>query len=146
MLWTGTEIKLGAIWGFIYVAFSVLVGGVDASITALVTLVILDIVSGFIAAFKTHSFASSIATKGIYKKAVMFFIIGFGVILDNAMCTHMVRGLFISAFSIIEAISIVENTDRMGYGEYIPDFIRNWLVQISKEKKVSSTDDIKVNK
>lgn len=55
----------------------------------------------------------------------MFFIIELGVLLDAAMHTHMVRMLFIGAFVIVEALSIVENIDRAGYGHYIPSFIRH---------------------
>ena len=52
------------------------------------------------------------------------------------MHTHMVRTLFIGAFAIVEALSIVENIDRAGYGQYIPSFIRGAIAQISHEKKV----------
>lgn len=139
-LWTATEIKLAVFFSFLCVCLDTLVGGFDGQIGALVALVALDILTGFVASFKTHSFMSSIATKGLYKKATMFLIIGLGVLLDNAFNAHMVRTFFISAFAIIEALSIVENTDRLGYGEYIPEFLRRWLAQIAVEKKVVSND------
>lgn len=46
----------------------------------------------------------------------------------------MFRGMFISGFAIMEAMSIIENIDRMGYGFIIPYFIRNKLRQIADEK------------
>lgn len=135
-LWTATELKIAIIFSFCWVCIDKLVGGFDGQMTALVILVALDILTGIAASFKTHSFMSSIATKGLYKKAVMFIIIGLGVLLDAAFNSHTVRTLFISAFAVIEALSIVENTDRLGYGAYIPDFLRRWLAQIAVEKKI----------
>lgn len=140
-LWTATEIKIGCLFSIAWLCFNQLVGGVDEQINALVVLVACDIITGLWASFKLHAFASSIATHGLYKKAAMFLIIGLGVLLDSAMNTHMVRTLFIGAFAVVEALSIVENIDRVGYGQYIPSFIRGALAQIAKEKKVDKLDD-----
>ena len=57
------------------------------------------------------------------------------------MNTHMVRTLFIGAFAVVEALSIVENIDRVGYGQYIPSFIRGALAQIAREKHVENKGD-----
>lgn len=140
-LWTATEIKVGVIFSFLWLCLEQLVGGFDEQITALTILVGVDIFTGIYASFKTHVFMSSIATKGLWKKAVMYLIIGLGVLLDLAMNTHMIRTLFIGAFAVIEALSIVENIDKMGYGEYIPLYLRNCLAQIAREKKVVNSDD-----
>ncbi len=74
------------------------------------------------------------------KKSVMFLIIGLGVLLDTAMNTHMIRTMFIGAFAIVEAMSIVENIDKLGYGRYIPQFIRGALAQIAHEKHVDKLE------
>lgn len=140
-LWTATEIKIGCLFSILWLAFNTLVGGVDDQIQALVILVSLDILTGMVASCKSHSFASSVATRGLCKKAVMFLIIGLGVLLDGAMHTHMVRTMFIGAYAIIEAMSIVENIDKLGYGHYIPNFIRNALAQIAREKHVDKEGD-----
>ena len=140
-LWTETEVKIGCLFSVGWLCFNQLVGGVDEQINALVVLVACDILTGLLASFKLHAFASSIATHGLYKKAAMFLIIGLGVLLDSAMNTHMVRTLFIGAFAIVEVLSIVENIDRVGYGQYIPSFIRGTLAQIAHEKKVDKLDD-----
>ena len=90
-LWTATEVKIGCLFSIAWLCFNQLVGGVDERINALVALVACDIITGLLASFKLHAFASSIATHGLYKKAAMFLIIGLGVLLDSAMNTHMVR-------------------------------------------------------
>lgn len=135
-LWTSTEIKVGVLFSFLWLLLEHIVGGFDEQITALVVLTSLDILTGFVGAFRTHSFMSSIATRGLFKKAAMILVVGLGVLLDTAMHTHMVRTMFIGGFAIIEALSIVENIDKMGYGQYIPEFLRRCLAQIAVEKKV----------
>lgn len=135
-LWTSTEIKVGVLFSFLWLVLEHIVGGFDEQITALVILTTLDIFTGFVGAFKTHSFMSSIATRGLFKKAAMILVVGLGVLLDTAMHTHMVRTMFIGGFAIIEALSIVENIDKMGYGQYIPEFLRRCLAQIATEKRV----------
>lgn len=140
-LWTATEVKIGCLFSIAWLCFNQLVGGVDEQINALVALVACDIFTGLWASFKLHAFTSSIATRGLFKKAAMFLIIGLGVLLDTAMHTQMIRTMFIGAFAIVEALSIVENVDRIGYGHYIPSFIRGALAQIAKEKKVEKLDD-----
>lgn len=59
-----------------------------------------------------------------------------------AMKVDIFRGMVISAFAIIEAMSLVENIDRMGYGEFIPEFLRVRLKQLADEKVgVKKEDD-----
>lgn len=62
-------------------------------------------------------------------------------LLDMAMKVDMFRGMVISAFAIIEAMSLVENIDRMGYGEHIPEFIRVKLRQIADERHITKEED-----
>lgn len=140
-LWTPLEIKLGLLFSFLWLCIDHIVGGFDEQITALCVLVALDIITGIWVSFKTGTFASSIATRGLWKKALMFLIIGLGVLLDTAMNSHTVRTLFIGAFAVIEALSIVENVDRAGYGQYIPVYLRNALAQIAHEKKADKLND-----
>lgn len=140
-LWTPFECKLGFIASFMWCFVVHLVGGVDEQIVALCILVGLDILTGIWVSFKTHTFASTIATHGLWKKAVMFLIIGLGVLLDTALNSHMIRSLFIGAFSIVEAMSIIENVDRAGYGEYIPSYLRNALSQLAREKRIIKDDN-----
>ena len=59
------------------------------------------------------------------------------------MSMNVFRGMVISAFAIIEAMSLVENVDRMGYGAYIPEFLRVRLKQIADEKVVVKKEDDK---
>ena len=132
--------KTGAIFGMLWALFDVAIGGIDTPIKALAILIVLDFVTGVTAGYRTGSLSSKVGSKGIIKKAGIFVCIMFAYLLDNAMDIHMFRGIVISGFAIIEAMSLIENIDRMGFGYIIPDFLRTKLAQIAEEKKIKGDD------
>lgn len=99
-------------------------------------LIILDFITGVTAGYVRGELSSSIGAKGIAKKAGIFVCIMFAYLLDSAMAMQMFRGMVISGFAIIEAMSLMENIDRMGFGWLIPSFIRQKLQQIANDKQV----------
>jgi toxin secretion/phage lysis holin len=127
---------IGAVFSLFWTAFIWVVGGWDSQIQALCCLAIADYVTGVFAACKTHSFASDIAAHGIGKKGVMFLIVGIGAAIDYCFAAHMVRTMFIGCFAMIESMSIIENIDRAGYGDFIPAQIRNCLAQVSQREQM----------
>lgn len=124
------------LWAF----FDLAIGGIDTPIKALAILIVLDFVTGITAGYRTGSLSSKVGSKGIIKKAGIFVCIMFAYLLDNAMAIQMFRGIVISGFAIIEAMSLIENIDRMGFGYIIPDFLRMKLAQIAEEKKIKEDD------
>lgn len=140
--WTGTELSIGAFFSFIYAVFATIVGGIDAPVQALCVFVILDVITGLIASAKRHELESSIGRRGMIKKVGIFAIVGFCTLLDTAMSTSMARGMAITGFSIVEAISICENIEKMGYGYIIPAFMKSWLIRIQAEKHIVVNDEV----
>jgi len=136
-----TELKLGAIFGVLWAAFDLAIGGIDTPIKALALLIALDFATGIFAGWKRDELSSSVGAKGIAKKAGIFICIMLAYLLDSAMAMNLFRGMVISGFAIIEAMSLVENLDRMGYGWVIPGFLRNKLIQIAEEKKLNEEVD-----
>ena len=132
---TGTEQYLMAIGAAIGLFISIAVGGMDKMIYALIALMILDYITGMIAAFKTGQWDSSTGFVGLAKKAVVLAVVALCNTVDTAMDTHALRQMAICAYALNEAGSIVENVDRAGWGEHIPAFIRNALARLQ-----SSTD------
>lgn len=124
--------SLGAMLG---ASFSFIVGGIDAPITWLIVLAIIDYVTGMIAAFKNGVWSSKNGFKGIAKKVIMFVIIGVCVGLDATLKMHTFRDIAIFAYALNESGSIIENIDRMGLGSIIPSFLRNGIEQLKKTKK-----------
>lgn len=100
-----------------------------------------DFITGVMAGYRTGTLSSRTGAKGICKKCGVFLCIMIACLLDMAMKVDMFRGMVISAFAIIEAMSLVENIDRMGYGEHIPEFIRVKLRQIADERHITKEED-----
>ena len=117
------------------------IGGIDTPIKALAILIVLDFVTGITAGYRTGSLSSKVGSKGIIKKAGIFVCIMLAYLLDHAMAIQMFRGMVISGFAIIEAMSLIENIDRMGFGYIIPDFLRTKLAQVAEEKKIKGDDN-----
>ena len=148
MMPTGMEQYLMAIGAAIGLFISIAVGGFDEMIYALIALMILDYITGIIAACRTGKWDSSTGFIGLAKKAVILGVVALCNTVDIAMGTHALRQMAICAYALNEAGSIIENIDRAGWGEHIPAFIRNALARL-KEKadgqngssKVTSIDD-----
>ena len=134
--YTQIELRIMALFSAIGAAFSFLVGGVDKLITALLVFVVIDYVTGLIAAWKTATLDSKKGFEGIKRKVVMLLIIIMAHWIDAGILgISTCRSMVIFAYLGNEGLSIIENLDRMGYGEYIPAFIREKLAQLRSEKK-----------
>lgn len=137
--YTQIELRIMALFSAIGAAFSFLVGGVDKLITALLIFVVLDYVTGLIAAWKTATLNSKKGFEGIKRKVVMLLIVILAHWIDVSIFgVSTCRSMVIFAYLGNEGLSIVENLDRMGYSEYIPAFIRDKLVQLRDEKELLS--------
>lgn len=130
---TGAEQYLMSIGAVIGLIFSVSVGGMDKMIYALIALSIVDYITGMFTAFKKGQWDSSTGFRGILKKFVIFAVVALCNTIDTAMGMHISRQMAICAYALNEAGSIIENVDRAGYGQYIPDIIRNALARLTEK-------------
>ena len=130
---TGAEQYLMSIGAVIGLVFSVSIGGMDKMIYALIALCIVDYITGMFTAFKTGQWDSSTGFRGILKKFVIFAVVALCNCIDTAMGMHILRQMAICAYALNEAGSIIENVDRAGYGQYIPDVIRNALARLTEK-------------
>lgn len=130
---TGAEQYLMSIGAVIGLVFSVSIGGMDSMIYALIALCIVDYITGMFTAFKTGQWDSSTGFRGILKKFVIFAVVALCNCIDTAMGMHILRQMAICAYALNEAGSIIENIDRAGYGQYIPDVIRNALARLTEK-------------
>lgn len=130
---TGAEQYLMSIGAVIGLVFSVSIGGMDSMIYALIALCIVDYITGMFTAFKTGQWDSSTGFRGILKKFVIFAVVALCNCIDTAMGVHILRQMAICAYALNEAGSIIENVDRAGYGQYIPDVIRNALARLTEK-------------
>lgn len=130
---TGAEQYLMSIGAVIGLVFSVSIGGMDSMIYALIALCIVDYITGMFTAFKTGQWDSSTGFRGILKKFVIFAVVALCNCIDTAMNMHILRQMAICAYALNEAGSIIENVDCAGYGQYIPDVIRNALARLTEK-------------
>lgn len=132
---TGAEQYLMAIGAAIGLTLTIAIGGFDEMIYALTALMIIDYITGTIAACKTGHWDSSTGFTGLLRKAVIMAVVALAHTLDTAMGTETARQMAICAYTVNEAGSIVENIDKCGWGEYIPSFIRSALERLQEKQE-----------
>ncbi|WP_021171177.1 Holin family protein [Sporomusa ovata DSM 2662] len=134
--YTQTELRIMAVFSAMGVVFSFLIGGVDKLVTALLIFIVIDYVTGLIAAWNTGTLQSSKGFEGIKRKLAMLMIVIIANWVDVALFgSSTCRSMIIFAYLGNEGLSIIENLDRMGYGKYIPVFMRDRLMQLREEKQ-----------
>ncbi|MPL58592.1 hypothetical protein SDC9_04126 [bioreactor metagenome] len=116
--------------------FGTAIGGIDQQVISLAILSGLDYLTGMYAAWKNKNISSRIGFKGMMKKVAIFGAIILANQFDTAAGLHLLRPAVFLGFAIVELSSLLENIDRIGWGEYIPSFLRDKLVQIREEKGV----------
>lgn len=144
-LWTTTELKTGTFFGVLWGVLDFILGGINAPIMALSCLIMLDFLTGVTAAYKTATLNSRTGAAGLMRKAGIFICIIIACLLDTATGVMMFRGMVITGFAIIEVMSLIENFDRMGYGDMIPSFLRGHLEKIAQEKKLINKEEDKTH-
>jgi toxin secretion/phage lysis holin len=118
---------------------SVLLGGWDAPMKLLVSLMCVDYITGLVVAVvfknspKTENGCaeSKAGFKGICRKGVMLCVVLIGYRLELAMGIGYIRDAVIYGFSVNEIISITENAGLMGMP--MPTVLRN-AIEILKQK------------
>ncbi len=106
-------------------------GGFDMLMMTLITFVIMDYLTGVMQAIVHHKLCSKIGFKGIFKKILIFFIVGIAVSLDNTFETTNLRYIVIVFYIVNEGISIIENAIDLGLP--IPDKIKMVLDKLNEE-------------
>lgn len=132
---TKTEINTAAICSTAGACLSFLVGGFDAPVVALLLLIIADYATGMLAAWKTGTISSQRGYRGLMRKIAIVGVVALANLLDVGMgLNHLLRSMTVCGYCGMEGISLLENIDRAGCGEYIPPFLRAKLIQLRDEK------------
>lgn len=108
-------------------------GGLDGFMYALVAFVIIDYLTGVMVAVISKNLSSEIGFKGIFKKVLIFIMVGIGNLVDvNILKSGCgIRTAIIFFYLSNEGISILENTSKLGLP--IPKKLKDILKQIRKE-------------
>lgn len=92
--------------------FTALLGGWDIMMQVLVLFVILDYITGVVAAYVEQNLNSEIGFKGIWKKILLFVPIVLSCALDRILETDVLRSIAIWFYTANEGLSIIENLGR----------------------------------
>ena len=130
-----TEAVWGTITGAVGVAAEVLFGTWSDALAALVVAMLIDYVSGVIAAYinPTLSLNSQRGFRGILKKIMILLLVSLGHVLDTAMHQQIICIAVTYFFLGNEGLSIVENAAKSGVP--IPNKLRSTLEQLQSEKE-----------
>ena len=111
---------------------SLLFGGMDGLLTALLIFMVLDYITGLIAAKKHLNSETGFA--GITKKGIMLMIVAVGNIFDTLILnsdTSVFRSAVIGFYLANEGLSIIENTARLGVP--YPEKLKKALQQLKSD-------------
>ena len=131
------DFSVDLIWAKIQLAFTALggwlgyfLGGADGMLIALIVFAALDYVTGVMCAIVDKKLSSAVGFKGIFKKVLIFALVGVGHILD----THVIgsgsamRTAVICFYLSNEGLSLLENAAHIGLP--IPEKLKEILAQL----------------
>lgn len=95
-------------------AASYLFGGWSPLLGVLLTFIIIDYITGVVAAGIEGKLSSEVGLKGIAKKVFIFVIVAVAHLADQAAGTNIIRDAAIFFYLANELLSIVENSGRIG--------------------------------
>ena len=125
---------IGLLGGF----FAWLFGGWDALMITLVTLVVLDYITGVIQAVYNKTLSSEIGFKGLLKKFLIFIIVAGSYCVQAAVGVNIpLREIVITFYIANEGISLLENVAKTGM--VFPAKLKEVLLQL--RSKNDTVDD-----
>ncbi len=125
------------IWTYIQLAIAGLGGwlgwflrGYDGFLYALIAFVVIDYLLGVMCAIIEKHLSSDVGARGIFKKVVIFSLVGIAHIIDQNIIgdAGVIRTAVIFFYLSNEGISIIENATRLGLP--IPEKLRDVLEQL----------------
>jgi len=125
------------IWTFIQMVFAAIggwlgwfLGGYDGFLYALIAFVVIDYILGVMCAILEKHLSSDVGARGIFKKVVIFSLVGIAHIIDQNIIGDggAIRTAVIFFYLSNEGISIIENATRIGLP--VPDKFKGILEQL----------------
>ena len=124
--WNSIQLIFAAVGGWL----GWFLGGCDGLLYALIAFCIIDYLSGVACAIADHSLSSQIGFKGIFKKVLIFLLVGIGHILDTQVIGSgsVLRTAVIFFYLSNEGVSLIENAAHLGLP--IPEKLKDVLEQL----------------
>ena len=124
--WNATQFVFTAVGGWL----GWFLGGCDGLLYALIAFVVADYITGVMCAIIDHKLSSEVGFKGIFRKVLIFMLVGAANILDvHVIGTGSVMRTAIIFFYISnEGVSLPENAGHLGLP--IPEKLKAVLAQL----------------
>lgn len=133
--WTSIQFAFAAIGGWL----GWFLGGCDGLLYALIAFVVVDYITGIMCAVIDKKLSSSVGFKGIFKKVLIFLLVGVANILDVQVIGtgSILRTAIVFFYISNEGVSLLENAGHLGLP--IPVKLKDVLEQLhdraEKEEK-----------
>lgn len=111
------------IWNWIQIVFAAIgggigwfLGGADGFLYALIAFVVIDYITGVMCAIVDKKLSSEVGFKGIFKKVLIFILVGVGNIIDVQVLGEagVLRTAVIFFYLSNEGVSLLENAGHLG--------------------------------
>ena len=124
--WTSIQMVIAAIGGWL----GWFLGGCDGLLYALLAFAVIDYLTGVMCAVVDKKLSSSIGFKGIFRKALIFVMVGIAHILDAQVIGNgsVLRTAVIFFYISNEGVSLLENASHLGLP--VPEAVRKVLEQL----------------
>lgn len=125
-VWNWVQAAFVAIGGFL----GWFLGGPDGFLYALIAFVAIDYLTGVMCAIADRKLSSEVGAKGIFKKVLIFVLVGVGHIIDSQVLGNggAIRTAVIFFYLSNEGISILENAAHVGLP--VPEKLKAVLEQL----------------
>lgn len=130
MLWGRIQVLLSVIGGGI----GFFLGGMDGMLTALMTFMVLDYLTGVMCAIVDKKLSSAVGFRGICRKVLILVMVGMAHMVDQYMIGtgSALRGIVIYFYLSNEGLSLMENAAYLGLP--IPEKLKEALAQLHRRK------------
>lgn len=137
---------MNTIWNWLRGAFAAVgaglgyfLGGCDGFLYALIAFVAIDYLTGVMCAIVDKTLSSSVGFKGIFRKILIFVMVGIGHTLDAQILGggDTLRTAVIFFYCANEGLSLIENAGHLGLP--IPEKLKGILAQLH-DRSTDATD------
>lgn len=124
--WNMTQVVIAGIGGWL----GWFLGGCDGLLYALIAFVVIDYITGVMCAVVDKNLSSEVGFRGIFKKVLIFLLVGIGHLLDAQVIGtgSVVRTAVIFFYISNEGVSLLDNAGHLGLP--IPSKIKVVLEQL----------------
>ena len=135
--WNVIQVVLTAVGGWL----GWFLGGCDGLLYALIAFVVTDYITGVMCAVADKKLSSKVGFKGIFRKVLIFLLVGIANILDMQVIGNgsVLRTAIIFFYISNEGVSVLENAGHIGLP--VPQKMKDVLEQLHKHSESDEREE-----